>query len=283
MDATGTGAVLAELGARLACPWCDAVGLAYAGDADGQAGSLACASCGRASAVEAGIWRAMGPRSVPKTAAQLSNLLPATAHVYERLWRGRSLSFLSGRSLPVEEELGDLEAFVEPGPGQLIVDVACSEGLYARRLARSGAVVLAVDHALPFVRAARRRAAADGVRVVPVQASAQHLPVATGAADAVVMGGSLNEIGDRSGAAAEMARVTRLAGRAYSMSLTAATTGRGRLLQAIVRPSGIVFPTVEETETLFASHGLAVVSRARDRVVLRLGMVREAPAGPRLP
>ena len=41
--------------------------------------------------------------------------------------------------------------------------------------------------------------------------------------------------------------------------------------------------TEQETEALFASHGFAVVTRAQDRVVLRLGMVREAQAAPRLP
>jgi ubiquinone/menaquinone biosynthesis C-methylase UbiE len=165
----------------------------------------------------------------------------------------------------------------------VIVDVACSEGLYARHLARSGATAIAVDHALPFLRAVRRRAAADGVRVIAVQAPAQRLPLAAGAVDAVVIGGSLNEVGDRAAAVDELARVTRSDGTAFSMSLTTATAPLGKLLQALLRPSGIAFPSAADTEALFAGRGFSVVSRAHDRVVLRLAMVRERAGSRRLP
>ncbi|HZZ42238.1 MAG TPA: methyltransferase domain-containing protein [Tepidisphaeraceae bacterium] len=42
-------------------------------------------------------------------------------------------------------------------PGDRILDLACGNGNYSRRLARAGANVLAVDVAEPFIQAARRR------------------------------------------------------------------------------------------------------------------------------
>jgi SAM-dependent methyltransferase len=46
---------------------------------------------------------------------------------------------------------------LSPSRGQTILDVACGNGNYARRLARAGADVVAVDFSEPFVALARRR------------------------------------------------------------------------------------------------------------------------------
>lgn len=218
-----------------------------------------------------GVLDAMGGDRPHLTLAQLSNLVPVTPLVYERFWRVRSLSLLAGRPFPNEEELDELVAAVGEVAGGLVVDVAASEGLYGRRLAAAGADVVMVDHSGPFARRARDRAAAELIadRVLPVRARAQRLPVRTGAADAAVMGGSLNEIGDAPGALAEMGRVVRPGGRIFTMSLVRASSTPGRLLQAALGPSGIVFPTVEETRAWFPS-GVRLVDERLDGVVLRI-------------
>lgn len=228
------------------------------------------------SVVEDGIWQAMGPGRAPRTLAQLSNLVPPTPQLYERVWRVRSLGLLSGRAFPVAEELAELDTAVGPTDGAVVVDVGCSEGLYARHLAGRGALVAAVDHSVPFLRRAARRAGDDGVRLGLVRATAQRLPLLDAAADAVVIGGSLNEIGDVPGALAEAARVLRPGGRMFVMSLVTATTRRGRALQAAVRPSGIVFPTLAGTGALFSAAGFELEDQRVDRVVVRSTLRRRS-------
>lgn len=250
--------------------------MAEVGEGDGdivRRGSLRCPDCGRATEVRDGIWHAIDSAGRSgRTLAQLTNDVPLTSRLYEATWRARSLSLLSGRRFPISEELSELGQWTAPAPGQVAVDVACSEGLYARRLARSGAFVLAVDHSLPFLRAVQRRCAREGLVVAPVRAEAQHLPLLDGAADVTAMGGSLNEIGDRSGALGEMARVLRPGGRAFSMSLVAARRPAGRLLQAALRPTGITADSALGTVDAFAGAGLRTVRCRLDGIVLRLDL-----------
>jgi ubiquinone/menaquinone biosynthesis C-methylase UbiE len=170
----------------------------------------------------------------------------------------------------VREELAWMVAAAGVVPGAVAVDVACSEGLYARGLAAAGATVLAIDHSLPFLRRVVRRARAEGLDVVAVRALAQHLPVATGSVAAVVMGGSLNEIGDRGAAVAEMGRVCAPGGRVASMSLVRGRSRRGRALQKLLGPAGIEFPTEADTTALFTAAGFVELDVRRERVVVRL-------------
>lgn len=274
--------MLPSLVERLACPWCRSGGLTLVvGERQGEVvrqGRLRCPTCERATAIEDGTWHALGPARPPATPAQLLNRLPPTSRAYEALWRRRALSLLAGRSFPLDEELAELDRWARPAPGKVAVDVACSEGLYARRLARAGAQVVAVDHALPFLRAVQRRCRAEGVVVVPVLAAAQRLPLADAAVDVAVMGGSLNEIGDRPGAVAEMARVVRENGRAFSMSLVAAGSRVGRAVQRALGPGGVRFDTPAGTSEAFAAAGLVPRDRRLDGLVLRLGLEADGQA-----
>jgi len=249
----------------LACPTDPSHGLVVGDD-----GTVRC-EAGGVLPWHDGVLDAMGGDRPHLSVAQLSNLVPLTPLVYERFWRVRSLGLLAGRPFPIEEELAELAAAVGEVTGGLVVDVAASEGLYGRHLAARGADVVMVDHSAPFARRARDRAAAELIadRVLPVRARAQRLPVRTGAADAAVMGGSLNEIGDLRGALAEMGRVVRPGGRIFTMSLVRASSTPGRLLQAALGPSGIVFPTVEETRSLFPP-GVRIVEERLDGVALRI-------------
>jgi SAM-dependent methyltransferase len=232
------------------------------------------APSGSRSVIRGGIWNAMGGKRMSLTLAQLSNVLPPTPQLYEKVWRVRSLSLLTRRPFPIEAELAEMIAAIEPQPDQVIVDVACSEGLYARTLAKHGAVVAGVDHSVPFLRRVQRRAAADGVDVEPVRALAQQLPFGTGAVDAVVMGGSLNEIGDRWAAFSEMGRVLRPGGRWFTMSLSPASSFAGKFIQRAVRPAGIVFPTIDQQRAMAMSAGLRIDEERSDGVVLRLSGTR---------
>ncbi|MGD9794998.1 MAG: methyltransferase domain-containing protein [Acidimicrobiia bacterium] len=272
----------------LACPWCGAGVRHVSGHVEQPHGvltngELACVACGRVSEVVDGIWRAMGPWKVARTAAQISNVVPPTPQLYERVWRHRSLTMLSGRTFPLREELAEMRrgAGIDAlADGDIVADIACSEGLYSREVASSGAgsgpaiTVLAVDHSEAFLRRVVQRAKREKLAIVAVRASAQHLPIRAASLGAVVMGGSLNEIGDCQAAIGEMGRACRPGGHVFSMSLVRAGTARGRVLQRLARGGGIVFPTETETVSMFERAGLEITDRRRDRVVLRLSATR---------
>lgn len=67
--------------------------------------------------------------------------------------------------------------------GERVLDVACGNGNYARRLGRAGAEVVAFDVAGPFIEAARRRTAGGDGRI------AYHVADATDEAAVVAVGG----------------------------------------------------------------------------------------------
>jgi hypothetical protein len=98
-------------------------------------GDLGCAGCGARFPVRDGIADFLGPPRAPSP-AQVTNELPPTAWVYERAWRPFALTLLSGESFPYRRELPLITGLIEPRRGGLYLDVACSNGLYARALAR---------------------------------------------------------------------------------------------------------------------------------------------------
>jgi SAM-dependent methyltransferase len=222
-----------------------------------------------ASHVRDGIWHALGDQHPPRSLAQVTNVLPPTAHLYERLWRSRSMTWLSGRPFPLREERAEMLTALGDVSGAAIIDVGCSEGLYARHLAGQGALVLAIDHSTRFLRRSVRRADEEHVRLAPVRALAQRLPVQDASFDGAVIGGTLNEIGDLDGAIAELARALKVGAPLFLMSLVRATTRAGRVVQTATRAAGIVFPDEDQTVSLLRRHGFVVRSTRRDGIVLR--------------
>jgi 2-polyprenyl-3-methyl-5-hydroxy-6-metoxy-1,4-benzoquinol methylase len=272
-----TTELLHELLPVLRCPFCSANELTETMTAarDEDIVTLGCGNCGHSTEFSDGIWHAMGPHHMNRTLAQFSNVAAPTAHLYERLWRVRSLSLLSGRSFPNDEELRELTAALKPTNDRIMLDVACSEGLYGRELARHGATVIAVDHSLPFLSRLTKRCQDEHLdRVLPVQAMAQHLPFTSSAFHGVAIGGSLNEIGDRQTALNEMARVAVSGAHVFSMHLLRAHTVAGRLLQTALGPSGITFGPLPETHQLFRCAALNVDDVKRDRVVVRISATK---------
>ena len=233
-------------------------------------GELRCDACGLATQISGGIWNAIPRGWHPPTMAQWSNVLPPTPQLYERVWRTRSLSLLSGREFSLSEERRELLGGVGIlGATSVAVDVGCSEGLYARSLIDNGCgIVLAIDHSRPFLeRVVKRRSSR---RIVPIRALAQNLPIKEGALDAVVIGGSLNEIGDQAMALFEMGRVCKPGSPLFNMSLVAAQSKWGARLQRILRKPGITFPTALETQQMAEEASFEMTDVAIDRVVLRL-------------
>jgi len=259
----------------LRCPTCRLTlvlqPIHVADDAEIVGGDLVCSGCDAAYPVRDGIADFLGPPR-PPTPAQITNEWPLTAWVYERGWRPFALTLLSGESFPYRRELPLVVGLAEPRRGGLYLDVACSNGLYARALARGmGAApghVAAFDHSLPMLKQGRAYARAAGLRISFLRAKAQALPMDTHAAAGVVIGGSLNEIGDLDACLAEVRRTLSGDGRYVAMTLARAATAAGRTFQQLMGVGGIEFWTPEELERSFSRHGLRTVARWKHGLVM---------------
>ena len=235
-------------------------------------GSLRCPICAACYPIKHGIADLLGPRALPDSLAQLTNYLPPTAWAYERTWRHRSLSLLSGEPFGTERELPLITRMVAPERGGLFIDVACSNGLYARSIEQARSAepghVLGIDHAMPMLRQARTFAQAQGLRISYVRAKAQALPFRSGSATGVTMGGSLNEIGDAPQALRELQRLLAPAGRCALMCLVQGATIPGRALQSLLGLGGVAFWPLDKLNRTFAAAGLQLVEQERYRIVV---------------
>jgi SAM-dependent methyltransferase len=262
----------------LRCPHHPAHALTLAADAvqgaDGAicGGTLTCVGCAARYPIRDGIADLLPGLGLPPTLAQLTNALPVAAWAYERSWRPRALTLLTGEPFGYERELPLVVGLADVPRGGLIVDVACSNGLYARALerARNGLPghVIGIDHSLPMLKQARAFAQSEGVQISFVRARAQALPFAPAAAATLVMGGSLNEIGDSGKALDELRRTLAPDGHCVLMSLVAGSTTAGRTLQAGLGLGGVEFPPLTELNRRLAIAGLRLRAQWRYRVVV---------------
>ena len=235
-------------------------------------GTLTCVGCAARYPIREGIVDLLPRIGLPPTLAQLTNALPVAAWAYERSWRPRALTLLTGEPFGYERELPLMVGLADLPRGGLIVDVACSNGLYARAFeqGRKGVPghVIVIDHSLPMLKQARAFAQNEGLRISFVRARAQALPFAPAAAATLAMGGSLNEIGDSSKALDELYRTLAPDGRCVLMSLVAGSTTAGRTLQAGLGLGGVEFPTLTELNRRLAVAGLRLCAQWRYRVVV---------------
>jgi SAM-dependent methyltransferase len=100
-----------------------------------------------------------------------------------------------------------------PAPHEHLIDVGCGTGNAALLAAERGAQVTGVDPAGRLLEVARAQAAERGLDVAFARAGAEALPLADGAADAVVSVFGVIFAPHASAAIAEMARVTAPGGR----------------------------------------------------------------------
>jgi ubiquinone/menaquinone biosynthesis C-methylase UbiE len=255
-----------------------------------------------------GIYRALAKRpSLPP--AQASNFLPLTAALYEPLWRKRSLSIITLGAFTVERELELMLEWLPPQPNQVILDAACSAGLYARTLlkhfrkqrenpstpsqtvgardcsllhtpptnngdeslSKHSLTVHAVDYSLPFLKRAKQYAEREGVSPILVQADVNTLPYQSEVFDGIVCGGSLNEFLAVSKIMAEFSRVLKPGGKMWQMYLKQAEDPVGKIIQGLLRLSGIRFIDPKVLEKQCNEVGLKLVkAQHRGRVVMAL-------------
>ncbi len=264
-----------EILAYLRCPTCQqSVALEHAQTdhlAEIVGGELVCDGCHSRYPIRAGIADFLGHRQ-PQTPAQVTNDWQLTAWAYERVWRPFALSLFSGEPFSYRRELPLMARMAQASRGGLYLDVACSNGLYARALTRTmcdaAGHVAGIDHSLPMLAQARRFARDAGLQISYLRAVAQALPIAAGQAAGVAIGGSLNEIGDLDTCLAEVRRTLQPDGRYVAMTLARAATAYGRALQQLLRPGGIQFWSSGELEARFARYGLRAIERRQYGLVM---------------
>ena len=235
----------------------------------------ACAADGGCYPIRGGILDLL-PESLSLSAAQRSNVVWPTSRFYEQVWRVRSLSLLTGETFSVGREMAIINRWLQPERGGVFLDVGTSHGLYARNIAHrfreagTTGTVIALDISLPMLERARDLVAQKGYTTIDlVRARGQALPVADGSVDGVVNGGTFNEMGQQARALAEVRRVLKPDGCFVCMSLLAGKTGAGRTVQRALRgSSGILFPTIAETNALYAAAGLTITNQAHYGIVL---------------
>lgn len=228
-----------------------------------QGDAVRCGACGQPY-----LWRGDildllpdGPHFL--TLAQRSNFTWPVAWGYEKLWRRRSLTLLSGQPFGLPRELALLTGWLAgAGPG-LFLDLACSHGLYARALAHDAAArglareLIALDSSPSMLQQAARRVRTEDLSHVHLLcAEGEQLPLAANSLDGVVCGGSLNEFQVADLVVAEAARALKPGAPFFSMHLLASERPGPRLLQRLAGRSGIRFWTAAGVQALFAQRGL---------------------------
>jgi len=111
---------------------------------------------------------------------------------------------------PLEQWLLPLLA---PAAGQTLLDVGCGPGLYHAELARMGVHVIGLDLSYGMLVQVRDRAAEHPNQAQIVQASAEHLPVATDSCDRLMANHMLYHVPDQLAALRELRRVLKPDGR----------------------------------------------------------------------
>jgi ArsR family transcriptional regulator len=148
---------------------------------------------------------------LPEHAADLSRL----ARVLEARQRksrdffdrhARQWDELAGRLLPLPDYRGRLLELVPAGG--VLVEIGSGSGALLGELSRRGAQLIAVDHSPAMLDVARQQVAAEGLRNVELRlGEMMHLPLADGAAGAVLLNMVLHHAADPPTVLREIRRV----------------------------------------------------------------------------
>ena len=218
---------------NLACPICRVPPLTAAHAGRGTLKPARCGRCARTFeaapdfldlTLESGVASAAtspsGPRSASPAspAAALGTSLfrsPLVAFAYDRGWRaGFAWAGFPG---PDEEASAALAYLTPAAEGEVVLDLSCGSGLFARRFAASGRFsgIIAADFSEAMLREAAAGLAADGLdpaTYLPLRLDAARLPFPAGGLAGVHAGAALHCWPAPGAAVAEVSRVLRPGG-----------------------------------------------------------------------
>jgi ubiquinone/menaquinone biosynthesis C-methylase UbiE len=100
--------------------------------------------------------------------------------------------------------------FLNPAPGEMILDAGCGTGVFTRDIITSGSQVIGLDISFPMLRRAREKS--GGVRFHPIWGDISTLPFREESFDKVVSITALEFISEAKSAVAELFRVARRGG-----------------------------------------------------------------------
>ncbi|OYT71354.1 MAG: methyltransferase type 11 [Chloracidobacterium sp. CP2_5A] len=258
---------LATLLARLRCPVCAAAGLAFEGRP--RAGTFACSQCSARFPLRDGVADFLPSGAPSLTFAQLTGQWQLTAVAYERLWRTRALSLLSGEDFPPKREIGLLLEALEPTFAEdgLWLDAACSTGYYGRPIAkqliergRDASLVIGIDLSMRMLEESRALATREGVAeaMLWLRADMSAVPLVDAAVSGIACGGSLNEYRDALAVLKEGRRLLRPgAGRYFVMNQLDPPLVIRAALSAL---GGLTFFTRQSLNEAFALAGLRILT-----------------------
>ncbi len=107
--------------------------------------------------------------------------------------------------------------FLQPGPGQFILDAGCGTGVFTLDMISCGARIIGLDLSFSMIRRARQKAGNSCLRVI--SADILHLPFPENAFDKTVSITALEFIPDGQKAIKELFRVTRKGGPVIAATL----------------------------------------------------------------
>jgi ubiquinone/menaquinone biosynthesis C-methylase UbiE len=126
------------------------------------------------------------------------------------VWSAGTYERLAARFAPVQDELVERLAI---HAGERVLDLATGTGEVARRIARLGATVSAIDIAGPMLEKARSSAAEEGLQIGFELGDVEYLPYEDGCFDVLVSNFGVVFAPDHANVASELARVACPGGR----------------------------------------------------------------------
>ncbi|HEX4525458.1 MAG TPA: methyltransferase domain-containing protein [Gaiellaceae bacterium] len=126
------------------------------------------------------------------------------------VWSAGTYERLAARFAPVQDELVER---LRVHTGERVLDLATGTGEVARRLARLGATVSAIDIAGPMLEKARASAAEEGLQIDFELGDVEYLPYEDASFDVLVSSFGVVFAPDHANVASELARVARPGGR----------------------------------------------------------------------
>jgi ubiquinone/menaquinone biosynthesis C-methylase UbiE len=211
---------------NLACPICLTTPLPVSHAGRGTLKPARCGRCARTFdaapdfldlTLESGV-SSPSTSSSPSSPSSLGTSIfrsPLVAFAYDRGWRA---GFAWAGFPGPDEEAAAALAYLKPAAqGEVVLDLSCGSGLFARRFAASGAFagVIAADFSEAMLREAAGGLAADGVdpaTYLPLRLDAARLPFPAGALAGVHAGAALHCWPAPGAAVAEISRVLRPGG-----------------------------------------------------------------------
>jgi len=239
--------------------------------------ALRCFNCGNSYQILPGnIIDITGRPAAELTLAQRAGQWRMVAWLYDRIWRTRALSVLTGRRFSSRTEIRKILDSVDVARAEVILDNACANAYYGRAAARSmkrlrsRGGVIANDISLPMLRTALSLARKERLddRILFIRSDSQEMPFASGSLDGALCGGSLNEFRHPQRVLAELHRVLKRKAHAGLMMQVASSDRLGYVQRLLGGVSGLAFPTAQEALGWMRRHFVATVTHEEGAVLM---------------